>query len=99
MRNINHREREIERWEILGRVGERERERDLRGDTGRGRATERELRWPAGSNWRRWWVGIGGPSTRRWRERDRESGMERGYWQGRGKIFKYALGASSRFQK
>jgi hypothetical protein len=55
---VREREREIERWEIPGRAGERERERE-RGDTGRGRETERELGWPAGFDWRRWWVGTG----------------------------------------
>jgi hypothetical protein len=77
MRNINQRERErdfhvrsidfcesereiLRDGKYLGASGERKR-----GDTSRGRATERELRWPAGSNWRRWWVGTGRPGTGR----------------------------------
>jgi hypothetical protein len=82
--------RETERLRDGKYLGAPGRERE-RGDTGQGRATERELIWPAGSNWRRWWVGTGRPGTGRWRERDRESGMEIGYRRGRGKIFKYAL--------
>jgi hypothetical protein len=48
------------------RRGERERER---GDTGRGRETERELGWLSDFNWRRWWVGTGGQEWAMERER------------------------------
>ena len=55
MRSIDFCKREIERWEIPGHAGERER-----GDTGRGRATEREQGWPAGFDWRRCEWGLAG---------------------------------------
>ena len=70
----------------------RERER---GDTGRGRTMERELGWPAGFDWKRWWGGTGGPGTGRWRERE---GIGDGVrvLQKRGKIFHYTGHAPAR---
>jgi hypothetical protein len=66
VRSIDFCERERERLRDGKYLGAQGRER---GDTGRGRETEKELGWPAGFDWRRWWVGTGGHEWAMERER------------------------------